>query len=190
LEVNPMDKPTTGMAVEELLVSRATGTDRSEREFQTLFTSTFPGVASTVFFIVQDRAVAEEITQEAFVQLLVRWRRLRHYDRPDLWVRRVAVQRAQRERHRTWRRRELERTAAPVTFTEEPVGYDDEVLAAVAELAPKQRAIVVLFYYEDRPMEEIAELVGCSVSAGWSQLHTARKRLAARLSEEVTDDVR
>jgi RNA polymerase sigma-70 factor (ECF subfamily) len=64
------------------------------------------------------------------------------------------------------------------------------VLAAVRRLAPKQRAVVVLFYFEDRPMAEIAEIVGCSESTGWSQLHTARRHLAATLSEEVTDDVR
>ena len=185
-----MDKPTTGMAVEEVLAWRPARAERSEQEFQALFVSAFPAVVRTVFFIVQDRAVAEEITQEAFVQLLVRWRRVRHYDRPDLWVRRVAIQRAQRERRRTWRRRELERSAAPVTVSQDPVAYDDEVLAAVAALAPKHRAIVVLFYYEDRSMKEIAELVGCSESAGWSQLHVARKRLAALLSEEMTDDVR
>ena len=39
-------------------------------------------------------------------------------------------------------------------------------------------------------MPEIADLVGCSVSTGWSHLHNARKRLAAVLGEEVTDDVR
>ena len=67
---------------------------------------------------------------------------------------------------------------------------DAAVRAAVAGLPPKQRAVVVLFYFEDLPMTEIADLVGCSVSTGWSQLHTARRRLAALLSEEVSDDVR
>ena len=38
-------------------------------------------------------------------------------------------------------------------------------------------------------MAEIAEIVGCSESTGWSQLHHARRRLAATLGEEVTDDV-
>ena len=88
-----------------------------------------------------------------------------------------------------WRRTELERSL-PTPESPEPPTPAPEVLAAVRRLAPKQRAVVVLFYFEDRPMAEIAEIVGCSESTGWSQLHTARRHLAAALSEEVTDDVR
>jgi DNA-directed RNA polymerase specialized sigma24 family protein len=47
----------------------------------------------------------------------------------------------------------------------------------------------VLFYLEDRPMAEVADLVGCSTSTGFVQLHQARKRLAATLGEEVDSNV-
>jgi RNA polymerase sigma factor (sigma-70 family) len=66
---------------------------------------------------------------------------------------------------------------------------DPELTAAIRSLPAQQRAVVVLFYFEDRPMEEIAEIVGCSVSTGWVHLHRARKRLGTLLSEEVTNDV-
>jgi RNA polymerase sigma-70 factor (ECF subfamily) len=59
----------------------------------------------------------------------------------------------------------------------------------VRELPPRQRAVVALFYLEDRPMDQIAELLGCSESTGWVHLHRARRTLAERLGEEVTDDV-
>jgi RNA polymerase sigma factor (sigma-70 family) len=146
-------------------------------------------VARTVHLVVDDRAVAEEITQDAFIQLLAHWRKVSRYDRPDLWVRRVAIRKAQRERHRIWRRGQVERAGASPTTYDDAAMPDDEVRAAVAALPPKQRAVVVLFYFEDLPMDEIADLVGCSVSTGWSQLHNARKTLAAVLSEEVSDDV-
>ena len=61
---------------------------------------------------------------------------------------------------------------------------------ATAPYSPRQRAVVVLFYFEDRPMDEIAVLLGCSTSTGWSHLHTARHKLALLLTEEVDDDVR
>ena len=48
-------------------------------------------------------ARAEEITQDAFVELLRHWRTVAAYDRPDLWLRRVAIRKAQRERRRGWR---------------------------------------------------------------------------------------
>src|SRR5262245_25798685 len=81
---------------------------RAEQEFQELFSTAYPGMVSTVYFIVQDRATAEDITQDAFVQLFRHWDKVRHYDRPDLWLRKVAVQRAQRERQRSHRRTGLD----------------------------------------------------------------------------------
>ena len=160
----------------------------SPRDFDTLFRAEFPRVARTVHHIVGDRLQADEVTQDAFLELLRHWPKVSTYDRPELWVRRVAIRKAQRERHRTWRRRELERATVEPESTEAPTPAP-EVLLAVRALGPKQRAIVVLFYFEDRPMAEIAEIVGCSESTGWSQLHNARRRLAATLGEEVSDDV-
>jgi RNA polymerase sigma-70 factor (ECF subfamily) len=157
--------------------------------FDALFAREFPRVARTIHHVLGDRARAEEVTQDAFLELLRHWSKVAAYDRPDLWVRRVAIRKAQRERHRAWRRVELERSASPDGSVEPPTPAP-EVLAAVRRLAPKQRAVVVLFYFEDRPMAEIAEILECSESTGWSQLHTARRRLASALGEEVTDDVR
>ena len=160
----------------------------SPPDFDTLFRTEFPRVARTVHHIVGDRRQADEVTQDAFLELLRHWPKVSTYDRPELWVRRVAIRKAQRERHRTWRRTELERITVEPHASEPPTPAP-EVLRAVRELGPKQRAIVVLFYFEDRPMTEIAEIVGCSESTGWSQLHHARRRLAAILGEEVADDV-
>lgn len=162
---------------------------REDETFQALFTSTYPRLVRTVELVVGQRAVAEEIAQDAFVQLLLKWRKVRSYDRPDLWLRRVAVRDAVRERRRTWRRLELERAPGDDLVQAPDGGNDPEVLTAIATLGPKQRAIVALFYYLDRPMTEIAEILGCSESTGWSQLHHARRRLAELLHEEVPDDV-
>ena len=178
-----MDEPTA----QEVLV----GNDLRRRDaptFEELFLSEFYRVAGTVHHIVGDRRLADELTQDAYLELLRHWSKVSGYDRPDLWVRRVAIRKAQRERHRTWRRNELERSTVEVDGREPPTPAP-EVLAAVRALAPKQRAVVVLFYFEDRPMAEIAEILDCSESTGWSQLHTARRHLAAALAEEVSDDV-
>ena len=161
-----------------------------DQGFEELFLAQFRSVARTVRFVVNDARVAEEITQDAFVQLYRHWGKVADYDRPDLWVRRVAIRQAQRERHRIWQRPVLElRSVDPGTLVS-PAEPHNDVLAAVRDLPPQQRAVVVLFYFEDRPMPEIAEIVGCSVSTGWSHLHNARKRLASVLGEEVTDDAR
>ncbi len=179
---------TAAPAIMETMAHRVG--DRDDRGFEELFLAQFRGVARTVRYVVGDPRVAEEITQDAFVQLYRSWGKVARYDRPDLWVRRVAIRQAQRERHRAWQRPALELRAAGPDVVPGPAEPHDDVLAAVRDLPAQQRAVVVLFYFEDRPMPEIAGLVGCSVSTGWSHLHNARKRLAAVLGEEVTDDVR
>jgi RNA polymerase sigma factor (sigma-70 family) len=170
--------------MEDVPATPAPAKQRVQQEFQSLFAVTFPALARAVHLIVQDRAVAEEITRGAFTRLLLHWKRVSRYDSPDLWVRRVAIRQAQRNAARQDGRLER-RPARPV---DELVVHDDLVLRAVASLAPEQRAIVVLRYLEDRPKEEIAELVGCSVASGWSQLRSARQRLAETLSETVPGD--
>lgn len=161
----------------------------SDADFDAFFRHEFPRVARTVHHIVGDRARAEELAQDAFVELLRHWRSVSDYDRPDLWLRRVAIRKAQRERHRGWRGRDLERLAAPPGVVDPPPTPAPEVLAAVRRLAPGQRTVVVLFYFEDRPMSEIAEILDIKESTGWSQLHTARKHLAAALDQEVSDAI-
>ena len=181
----------------EAPMSEDVGTRAQARdEFRALFEAAYGPVVRTVWLVVHDRALAEEVAQDAFVELYRHWGSVRHYDRPDLWVRRVAIRRAQREAARTRRRTVLERavvtdpTRSP-TETGSPAAElpDPELLEAIRALSPRQRAIVVLFYLEDRPMAEVADLVGCSSSTGFVHLHHARHRLAELLGEEVDGDV-
>ena len=66
---------------------------------------------------------------------------------------------------------------------------DPDLASAVAALAPMQRAAVVLYYWEDRPVAEIARVLEVSESTVKQHLHRARHRLAGLLGEEVSGDV-
>jgi RNA polymerase sigma-70 factor (ECF subfamily) len=70
-----------------------------------------------------------------------------------------------------------------------PQPIDLDLADAIQQLPPRQRSAVVLFYFEDRPMQEIADILGCSTSTGWVHLHKARKKLADLLGEEVSESV-
>jgi DNA-directed RNA polymerase specialized sigma24 family protein len=59
--------------------------------FTWFFRAEFPAVAKTVWLVLHDRGRAEEVTQDAFVQLLRHWPKVVRYQRPDAWVRRVAM---------------------------------------------------------------------------------------------------
>jgi RNA polymerase sigma-70 factor (sigma-E family) len=160
-------------------------------EFRDLFVDDYDRVVRTVFLIVRDQGRAEEIAQEAFLQLLRNWTRVSGHDRPEAWLRRVAIRMAVRsiKRDRTLARALL-RVVPDQHSPPADADASADVLDAVATLPPQQRAAVVLFYYEDRPVEEVAQILDCSASTARVHLHKARKRLGALLSEEVPSDVR
>jgi RNA polymerase sigma-70 factor (ECF subfamily) len=158
-----------------------------EVEYEWYFRASFAPVARTVFLIIHDRGRAEDITQEAFLRMLRHWRTVSRYERPDAWVRRVAIRIAVQELQRESRRGSKERQAYVETVDSLP---DPDVARAVATLAPMQRAAVVLFYWEDRPVHEIAHVLQVSDSTVKQHLYRARARLAELLGEEVDSDVR
>jgi RNA polymerase sigma factor (sigma-70 family) len=160
------------------------------REYDWHYRACFAPVARTVFLIVHDRTLAEDITQEALYRMLRHWRTVSTYERPDAWVRGVAIRIAVREVQRASARRTKERLAQPASATTPYDSMPDpDVARAVATLAPMQRAAVVLFYWEDRPVSEIARTLEVSESTVKQHLFRARHRLAEVLGEEVTDDV-
>ena len=163
--------------------------DAARVEFERVFRSTYPSVLRTVFVVLHDRGRAEEVTQDAFLRLYERWQGIVRIDHPGAWVRQVAIRLA-------IKRAKRERTLRVVDQVDETGAKDrlpDVDLAhAVASLPGQQRAAVALFYLEDRPVDEVAQLLGVSTSTAKQHLHRARTKLAALLTEnmeEVPGDV-
>jgi RNA polymerase sigma-70 factor (ECF subfamily) len=153
-----------------------------QQEYAWYFRACFVPVSRTVYLIVRDRGRAEDITQEALYRLLRHWGTVSAYERPEAWVRRVAIRIAVREVQRSAARGERERLGAVAPHDDVP---DLDVARAVAGLTPMQRAAVVLYYWEDRPVHEIAGLLCVSDSTVKQHLHRARHRLAVVLGEEA-----
>ena len=61
--------------------------NEADLEYAWFFRAEFPGVLRTVFLILHDRGRSEDVTQEAFIQLLTHWRKVSRYERPEAWVR-------------------------------------------------------------------------------------------------------
>lgn len=163
---------------------------RPKPEFEDLFVEEYPRVMRTVFFVVQDQGRAEEVTQDAFVALLRHWARIRDYDRPGAWVRRVALRLAVKTARREQRLAALSRRLRPERVEELPVfPVSPETMAALRSLPVKERAVVVLHYFEDRPVDQIADLLDCTPSAVKMRLSRARHHLADLLAEEVSSHV-
>ena len=159
-----------------------------EESFSWFFAGEYPQLVRTLSHLVR-REDAEDISQEAFARLHQRWAKISRYERPDAWVRRVAINLALSHAKREGRRRERETRAERMTSHGSAVAtVDSEVLAAIRTLPPRDQALVVLFYFEDRPVGEAAEILQISPGAAKVALHRARVRLADLLHEEVRDE--
>jgi DNA-directed RNA polymerase specialized sigma24 family protein len=156
----------------------------TERDYTAFFRAEFAGVLRTISLMLRDRARAEEITQDAFIQLLKNWQKVSVYEQPESWVRRVAIRLAMRviRRDRIWA---LVRQRLPAVGPTAAPSID--VADAIDRLSSTQRAAVILRYYEDRPVAEIATILGCAEPTARVHLHRARNRLRELLGE--ADDV-
>ena len=162
--------------------------DSADAAFDALFRREFGPITRTAYLIVGDWEVAREIAQDAFVQVLRHWKKVREMESPGGWVRRVAIRDAVRSRRRDARGRSLLRTAVSAFVAAPPIDVD--LRQALLALPKRQRAVVALHYLDDRPVAEIAELLGCSEGTVKTHLSRGRAALAARLGDEVADDRR
>lgn len=149
--------------------------------YPVFFEREYPRVVRSVYLITRDLGRAEDLSQEAFIQLLKHWKKVSTYERPEAWVRRVAIRLATRQTHRERIRSVLERqTLQPSYETETPV----DILEALRLLSVNQRAAIVLHYYEDRPVDEVAEILDCSQNTVKSHLHRGRSSLRSLLADQ------
>ncbi|NRQ33643.1 SigE family RNA polymerase sigma factor [Nonomuraea sp. NN258] len=134
----------------------------------------------TAYLLTGDAHLAEDLLQSVLLKVLGRWPRLSHVDNPRAYARRALV-----NQHISWRRR--------LTWHESPVAARPErepscssedatvvrlaVRQALARLPPRQRAVIVLRFYEDLTEHETAKAMNCSIGTVKSQTHHALARL-------------
>jgi RNA polymerase sigma-70 factor (ECF subfamily) len=161
-------------------------TDARLSGFEAFFRDEYPRLVALLVAVTGSRPVAEELAQEALLRAHVRWDRIVRYDRPGAWVRRVALNLA--SHHRSRRRSEQrafdrlgrQRPAEPYAYADGASGGDD-FWALVRQLPPRQAAAVALHHLEDRPVAEVAAILGCAEGTAKAHLHKGRAALARLL---------
>ena len=137
----------------------------------------------TAYLMVGDHQLAQDLLQEALIKTLIAWPKLRDPAKVDAYVRRTVVTTAI-----TWRRRRSFHER-PVEFLPEASSPDEVDVLATHEvlighlrgLPPRQRAAIVLRYYEDLTEVQTAEIMGCSVGAVKSHVSIGLGRLRERM---------
>ena len=143
-----------------------------------------------------DREAAADLVQSTLVRAYVAWHRVRDLEARDAYVRRIMVRLSYRANRGTGRRLGLE-TQALSRATESSIERAVErqaIYGYLRSLSPRQRAVVVLRYYEDLSERQIAEALGCSV--GTVKSHASRALAAIRtemasasIHEGASDDI-
>jgi RNA polymerase sigma-70 factor (sigma-E family) len=147
----------------------------------------------TAVLLTGDRHRAEDLVQDALTQVAVRWSRLRD-GHPDAYARQVIV----RGNISWWRKHRnevvLDLYDGPSSTVAEDTADRRMVLdRALGTLSPRQRATVVLRYYDDLSERETAEALGVSIGTVKSQTHLALRRLreaSPELAELLGEETR
>jgi RNA polymerase sigma-70 factor (sigma-E family) len=147
----------------------------------------------TAYLLTGDRQLAEDLVQAALEKVFRRWSAIRVASAAEAYVRRTMY----RDQVSLWRRRRVpELLSVSVPEPREPLEppdagdrVEDRLLlrAALQELPPGQRTVVVLRYFEDLTEQQVADVLGVSVGTVKSQGHKALARLRVSCAHLVPD---
>jgi RNA polymerase sigma-70 factor (sigma-E family) len=156
---------------------------RDRTQFEEFAASRWVGLVRLAFGLTGDRWLAEDLAQTALASAFAAWWRVRRSDDPDAYVRRILINASKR---RFRRGHVSERPGEPGDLPDAAVadpaveiGERFALLAALAGLPPRQRAVVVLRYWEDLTDAQVGLLLGCSASTVRSQAARALAKLRA-----------
>lgn len=162
--------------------------DDREEVFEDYVLSRKAALLRTAFLLCGDLTTAEDIVQDTLAKLYLSWHRVHRRESLDGYVRRILVNEQRSLWRRGWKRREFATDEPPDDRHHDSLPEPDlerRLWDLVSALPPRQRAVVVLRYYEDLSEQEIAATLGVTVGTVKSQASKALNQLRGRV-EEVT----
>jgi RNA polymerase sigma-70 factor (sigma-E family) len=160
-------------------------------DFEQFVVAQLPALVRYAAMLAGERELAQDVVQDALIRANARWRRIGAMDRPEHYVRRMIT-----SEYLSWRRRHARRAATlsrwAVALTPGAVVDHAEGTATrsalnqhLATLPAKQRAVLILDYYEGRTDAEIADILGCSRAS----VRVYRSRALSALRSNLTTPV-
>lgn len=167
---------------------------REEGGFSAFCEREYPAIVGALSLWCGDRGLAEEVASEAFARAYRDWGRVGYLDAPGAWVRRVAINLATS----TFRRRRAERRAyrrlagrALWQLDEQDGAQSVAVRQALQQLGEEHRLVLVLRYFLDLSIDEVAETRGRSRTGVTTLTHRASAALREVLGDgdEIVEEV-
>ena len=179
-----------------------------EAEFKEYVAAQSLALRRTTYLMCGDWHQAEDLVQTALLRLYRSWSKVQRSDSRDAYVRQVLVRCLIDERRRGWRRERpfAEMPEVGLHMRDEDgasgadgraesgfeirFGHRDEIFAALAKIPPRQRATLVLRYWEDMSVEQAAHVLDCSVGTVKSQSARGLAALRALLRPIAEPSIR
>jgi RNA polymerase sigma-70 factor (sigma-E family) len=170
------------------------GGGAQRREFERFVRERTGPLLRTAYLLAGDLAEAEDLVQETLLRVARRWYKVAAMEQPGAYARQILVnlvidhagQRARRNRELAAPRAGL--AAEPADDAAErallAVNTQALLLAALTALPPRQRAVIVLRYWDDLPEAEVATILGCSAGTVKSTASRGLARLRQALGAE------
>ena len=158
-------------------------------DFEDFFAEHYPRIVRSLVLALGDRAAAEDAAQEAFTRALRRWATVDTMERPGTWLYVVAVRHLRRwlGRDRRLLAREAMSSQTPVRDPAADVVTGEWIAGALVELPARQRLAIVLRYFAELNVAEVAEVMGCSEGTVKSTVHAALGRLRIALTDDALE---
>lgn len=151
-------------------------------EFARYFGERAHSLRSTAYLLCGDWHRAEDLAQAALLKLYLAWPRLARHDALDAYARKIVLRTFLAENRRSrWKRERLTDAPPDVPAPAAETEHNQLIQQALAALAPRQRAVLVLRYFEDLSVEETAAALGCRTGTVKSQAARGLATLRTRL---------
>ena len=157
----------------------------TDDEFTELVHAAWPGLYRTAYLMLGEHQLAEDLVQTALAKTYASWRQVKDPAAAPAYARTVLATTAA-----TWFRRRGWRNERPTELLPERESHTNPstrpaVVDALRSLAPRQRAVVVLRYYDDLSVREVAQALGITEGTVKSQTSDALGRLRVLLGDAV-----
>ena len=164
-----------------------------ESEFEALFLDVYDGLVRSLTAVTGDSELAADCVQDAFIKAHARWSRIRRYDNPVTWIRRVAINRSRDILRSELRRRQREDRVNAVEpqhpDSAEIVTAGMNVVELLEQLSPRRREVAALFYVDDLSVDEVAASLRLSPGAVKFHLNRARLQLSELLEDRHDQEI-
>lgn len=164
--------------------------ERPPADFDAFYAAAYPQVHRLAVARTGSWQAAEDLAQDAFADAARRWDDIGRYDDPVAWARRAVLNRSiSRLRRQGREQRAVARLAGQADTSpgagaaDRPLLTDEALWAAIRALSPRQMAVVLLLWFEDLPVAEVAATLDCGEETVRTHWRRARARLATALGE-------